>query len=100
MDNLLHCDLYLPPPGTTYQIIPYWRGLTWDGYQKGLNAWRRTQVLNIPTTPGYFRKRNPIGYTGLPKFWIDLVFKGEGIVDRKAAYRWGYGLYITDSLAM
>ncbi|KAF9524645.1 acid phosphatase-domain-containing protein [Crepidotus variabilis] len=95
INNVVRVEL-----GVSYQIIPYWRGLNWAGYQKGLNVWRRSQKLVIPSTPGYQRRPNPIGYTGLPKFWIDLVNKGEGIVDRSADYRWGYGLYVTDSLGI
>jgi magnesium-dependent phosphatase 1 len=69
-------------------------------YEQGLKAWQRSQKIKIPRNPVIPPKPRLIGYSGLPPSWIDLVRKGEGIVDRDLPYRWGYALYVASSLAL
>jgi len=82
--------------GTTFQLVRDRKGLTWDTYQQGLEAWKRAKKITIPSSPGPVRML--IGFSGLPTTWIDLVGKREGIVDPTTPYRWGYALYIADTI--
>jgi len=84
--------------GATFQLIRGTQGLVWDTYQQGLNAWRRAKNMTIPPNPGLTPTRALIGYSGLPTSWIELVRKGEGIVDKTLPYRLGYALYVASSL--
>jgi magnesium-dependent phosphatase 1 len=82
--------------GVTFQFVRDGQGLTWEAYKQGLEAWRRARDVMIFSSPAPVRKH--IGYSGLPESWIQRVGRGEGIVDRKIPYRWGYALYITDAI--
>jgi len=86
--------------GVTFQLVRDQQGLTWNTYQQGINAWRRAKNVTILRNPASARRRAVIGYSGLPTTWIDLVRKGEGVVDPKTPYRWGYALYVAPSLAI
>ncbi|KAF9524642.1 acid phosphatase-domain-containing protein [Crepidotus variabilis] len=87
--------------GVTFQLARDKRGLMWDVYQQGLNAWRRVKnTTTIPSTPGFVPRRVRIGYSGLPQSWINLVRRGEGTVDPTTPYRWGYALYVSDKLGI
>jgi hypothetical protein len=50
--------------------------------------------------PSTVRRRMLIGYSGLSALWIELVRKGEGVVDRTMPARWGYALYVASSVPM
>ncbi|KAF9529479.1 acid phosphatase-domain-containing protein [Crepidotus variabilis] len=93
MNNVVRIEL-----GTTFQIVNGGMGLNWGIYQLGLAAWRRARSLMIPSNPSGILNRQLIGYSGLPNSWIDLVRKGEGIVETEIPYRWGFGLYVTSSM--
>ncbi|KAF9222812.1 hypothetical protein BS17DRAFT_782617 [Gyrodon lividus] len=82
--------------GVTFQAIRYKKGLTWDIYQEGLEAWRRVKRITIPQNPSSQPTPMIIGYTGQSRTVIDLVQKGEGRVHRMWTCRWGFGLYVTD----
>ncbi|KAF9525300.1 acid phosphatase-domain-containing protein [Crepidotus variabilis] len=86
--------------GTAFQLVRDKKALTWELYQEGLDAWRRAKKITIPSNVTTPPRRALIGYTGLNKFWIDLVNKREGVVDRTTSYRWGYGLYVADNLGI
>ncbi|KAF9524659.1 acid phosphatase-domain-containing protein [Crepidotus variabilis] len=84
--------------GVTFQQARNKQGLLWQVYQDGLNAWRRGKGVMIYPTPGFTPRRVHIGYSGLPSYWIYLVTHGEGTVEYKVPYRWGYALYVADHI--
>jgi magnesium-dependent phosphatase 1 len=84
----------------TFQAIRDGKGLTWDTYQEGLNAWRRMKWITIPSNPSAKPVPVVIGYTGQSRTVIDLVQRGEGRVHRAWTCRWGFGLYVTDHPGM
>ncbi|KAF9524658.1 acid phosphatase-domain-containing protein [Crepidotus variabilis] len=84
--------------GVTFQLARDKKGMYWDLYQEGLNAWRRAKWITIPSNPGHSPNRVLIGYSGLPNYWIWMVGHGEGSVDYKVPYRWGYALYVADNI--
>ncbi|KAF9529477.1 acid phosphatase-domain-containing protein [Crepidotus variabilis] len=86
--------------GVTFQQARDKKGLYWDLYIEGLNAWRRAKTVIMHNTPTAPKNRKLIGYSGLPGFWIDLIGKGEGIVEPKTPYRWGYAFYIADYIEL
>ncbi|KAI0278375.1 acid phosphatase-domain-containing protein [Russula brevipes] len=86
--------------GVTFQFVRSGEGLMWDVYQQGLDAWRRAKNITIPPNPGSAPNRVLIGYSGLSNAWIDLVRRGEGLVDDKTPARWGYALYVADTIGL
>ena len=84
----------------TFQAIRDRKGLTWDIYQEGLDAWRRAKEIKIPSNPDSNPTSTIIGYTGQSRLVIDLVQRGENRVHREWTCRWGFGLYVTDHPGM
>ncbi|KAF9524654.1 acid phosphatase-domain-containing protein [Crepidotus variabilis] len=85
--------------GVSFQFIrDKKKGLTWASYQEGLKAWRRSKNLSIAPSPGFVPRRELIGFSGLPTYWINLVNRREGTVETKVPYRWGFALYVADNI--
>ncbi|KAF9529481.1 acid phosphatase-domain-containing protein [Crepidotus variabilis] len=85
--------------GASFQLLRNRAPFTWNLYQQGLAAWRQARSLTLWLNPG---GNNPvlIGYSGLPTSWINRIHAGEGIVEKKMPYRWGFGLYLTSSIRL
>jgi len=86
--------------GVTFQAVRLKKGLTWETYQEGLNAWRRARKIRIPPNLSPTPTPMVIGYTGQSRTVIDLVQRGECRVHRAWTCRWGFGLYVTDHPGM
>jgi len=84
--------------GVTFQVVRDRKGLTWEAYRQGIDAWQRAKNITIPSSLGPVPML--VGFSGLPASWVELVRRGEGRVDRNTPYRWGYALYIADTIAM
>jgi hypothetical protein len=87
----------------TFQFLPEKKGLTLEAYVGGIKAWRRANGIRpqdqiIPNP----NKGVLIGFSGLTTKWIKRIERGTGIVDTnlpvKEYFRWGYALYVGDSL--
>jgi magnesium-dependent phosphatase 1 len=87
-------------PGVTFQLVRDGRGLTWDVYRKGLDAWWRAKRISIISNPGIVPQRVLIGYSGLSTRLINLIHQGENLVDPTIPARWGYALYVADSIGL
>lgn len=101
---LLHSEFSLHvviniPSGVSFELARDQKGLTWDVYQQGIEAWRRAKAITIPPTPSPNRRRVLIAYNGLSPLWQSLAIKGEGIVETGIPYRWGYALYAGDVIS-
>jgi magnesium-dependent phosphatase 1 len=83
----------------TFQFLRNREGLTWETYQQGIKAWRRAKRIVILSNPSVRASRKVvIGFSGLPTDWIKRIQTGTGTVDTKENYRWGYALYVGQSL--
>jgi hypothetical protein len=89
-----------PCQGVTFQLVRSGKGLMWVVYQRGLDAWRRAKNITMPPNLGSAPSRVLIGYSGLSTAWIDLVRRGEGLVDDNTPARWGYALYVADTIGL
>ncbi|KAF8340942.1 hypothetical protein F5887DRAFT_1076882 [Amanita rubescens] len=67
--------------------------------QQGIDARRRAKDITILKNTESAHKRIVIGYSESPTTWIDLIRKGEDIVDPSTPYRWGYALNVAPSHA-
>ncbi|KAI9509692.1 acid phosphatase-domain-containing protein, partial [Russula earlei] len=84
--------------GVTFQFVRDGKGLTWDVYQQGLDAWRRAKSIMIPSSPSPVRML--VGFSALPSFSVTLIGRGECRVDRNTPSRWGYALYLADTIGI
>ncbi|KAI0289737.1 acid phosphatase-domain-containing protein [Russula brevipes] len=88
--------------GVTFQLLRNEKGLTWKAYEQGIKAWQRAKEIRIVPNPSVRARREPrrvvIGYSGLATDWIERIQTGTGTVDTKEFYRWGYALYVGQSI--
>jgi hypothetical protein len=74
-------------------------GLTWEAYQRGIKAWRRAKRIVILSNPSVRVSRKVvIGFSGLSTDCIERIQTGTGTVDTDENYRWGYALYVGQSV--
>jgi len=101
-DDRPHSNCVRVVLGVTFQFLRNKEGLTWEAYKQGIKAWQRAKEIRIVPNPSVRASRKPrrvvIGYSGLATDWIERIQTGTGTVDTKEFYRWGYALYVGQSV--
>ncbi|KAF8833574.1 hypothetical protein BDN67DRAFT_916690 [Paxillus ammoniavirescens] len=88
--------------GVPIQVCGDQEGLTWEDYTRGIELWSRIQGIISPYQGQHLQsypRRKLIGYAALDSALVKLLESGRSIEDQSLA-RWGYGLYLTDNLAV